>query len=192
MWSVERSGSLAREQLAGLGDRWAHVQAIGRLAEVMLAAGLIGDDVASAAWLHDVGYAPDFAVTGFHPLDGARYLQRLGAPEAVVALVGSHTGARWEASERGLLDEWSKLPTPSDEDLDTLTLIDLVIGPTGQPVEPGTRIEEVLGRYSPADPTHRAVQASREALTRSASRARARLRLSNEWPAIAVQGVLKP
>ena len=31
-----------------------------------------------AAVLHDVGYAPDVAITGFHPLDGARHLSRSG------------------------------------------------------------------------------------------------------------------
>jgi hypothetical protein len=109
----------------------------------------------------------------------------------VVALVGSHTGARWEASERGLIDEWSTLPTPVGADLDTLTLIDLVIGPSGQVVEPSSRIDEVLGRYPPDDPTHRAVQASRDALQRSADSARERLGLPDEWPAIVIQGVLQ-
>jgi hypothetical protein len=32
-----------------------------------------------AAYLHDVGYAPDLVTTGFHLLDGARYLRSLGA-----------------------------------------------------------------------------------------------------------------
>ena len=29
----------------------------------------------AAAWLHDIGYAPAVDDTGFHPLDGARYLR---------------------------------------------------------------------------------------------------------------------
>jgi hypothetical protein len=34
-------------------------------------------DFVAAAWLHDIGYAPAIAEsgTGFHPLDGARYLR---------------------------------------------------------------------------------------------------------------------
>jgi hypothetical protein len=40
-----------------------------------------------AAWLHDIGYAPELAVTGFHPLDGARFLRRAGADGQVVSLV---------------------------------------------------------------------------------------------------------
>jgi HD superfamily phosphodiesterase len=30
--------------------------------------------VVTAAWLHDIGLAPDLRDTGFHPLDGARFL----------------------------------------------------------------------------------------------------------------------
>ena len=48
---------------------------------------LSGEALVSAAWLHDIGYAPDVVETGFHPLDGARYLAGLGAPERVVNLV---------------------------------------------------------------------------------------------------------
>jgi HD superfamily phosphodiesterase len=29
----------------------------------------------AAAVLHAIGYSPDLAKTGFHPLDGARYLR---------------------------------------------------------------------------------------------------------------------
>jgi HD superfamily phosphodiesterase len=41
----------------------------------------------AAALLHDVGYAPDIAHTGFHPLDGAWYLREVGAPDRLTALV---------------------------------------------------------------------------------------------------------
>ena len=57
MWSVAAARRLAAEQLASLGDRWAHVQAVGGLAEDLLKAGLVSERVAVAAWLHDVGYA---------------------------------------------------------------------------------------------------------------------------------------
>jgi putative nucleotidyltransferase with HDIG domain len=58
----------------------------------------------AAAWLHDVGYAPDVVETGFHPLDGARYLASLGASERVVNLVARHSYAILEAELRGLGD----------------------------------------------------------------------------------------
>jgi hypothetical protein len=43
-----------------------------------------GDLLVSAALLHDIGYAPDLAMTGFHPLDGARYLVGISASDRVV------------------------------------------------------------------------------------------------------------
>ena len=33
----------------------------------------------AAAWLHDIGYAEELLDTGFHPLDGARFLASAGA-----------------------------------------------------------------------------------------------------------------
>jgi hypothetical protein len=53
-------------------------------------------------WLHDIGYAPELAGTGCHPLDGARYLRRIGVDEQVVSLVAYHSCARIEAEVRGL------------------------------------------------------------------------------------------
>ena len=37
--------------------------------------GADADLLEAAAWLHDIGYSPDLAVTGLHALDGARYLR---------------------------------------------------------------------------------------------------------------------
>lgn len=61
--------------------------------------------VVCAAWLHDVGYAESVSVTGFHPLDGGRLLQSLGAPMEIVCLVAYHSGAEFEAEQRGLADD---------------------------------------------------------------------------------------
>lgn len=44
-------------------------------------------------------------MTGFHPLDGARYLRSVGAPDRVVNLVAHHSCALVEAQLRGLADE---------------------------------------------------------------------------------------
>ena len=66
----------------------------------------LGDPVTfGCRWLHDVGYSPDVRVTGFHALDGAVYLRDLGLPPEVVSLVAYHTGAEFEAEERG--SRWS-------------------------------------------------------------------------------------
>lgn len=70
MWAF----TVAEEELAwSLPRRWAHSQGVGwRAAELARGAGADADLLESAAVLHDVGYAPRLAVTGFHPLDGAR------------------------------------------------------------------------------------------------------------------------
>jgi HD superfamily phosphodiesterase len=133
MWSTHEAQDLAREFVMGMGRRWSHVAAVGQAAEDLASAGRISKTVAVAAWLHDVGYAPELVATGMHALDGARALERLGAAREVVALVGHHTGALYEAEERGLLAEWSELPTPDPDDLDVLTMLDLATGPSGQP-----------------------------------------------------------
>ena len=181
-WTVEHSRQLALREPAALGDRWAHVQAAGGHAQELHAAGLIGDELVCAAWLHDIGYASNIVDTGFHPLDGARYLDRVGAPASIVALVAAHTGAAHEAAERGLAQLWAALPVPDPDQLDVLTLIDLVTSPTGRPVHPADRIVEILRRYEPSHPVHRAVTRSRPELLAAADRALTRLGLDHRWP----------
>ena len=153
---------------------------------------MVSAEVLAAAWLHDVGYAPSVARTGFHPLDGARFLQGQGISSGVVALVAHHTGAGYEAAERGFVDELGGLPAPNSDDLDSLTLLDLVVGPNGELTTPERRIEEILTRYDAEDPVHRAVTRSRASLLASAHRARARLGLSDEWPLDVAEGVPEP
>ncbi|WP_372452290.1 HD domain-containing protein [Saccharothrix obliqua] len=79
---------MAEERLAdSLPRRWAHVRGVAKRTE--RAGGLLGlgdrELLKAAAVLHDVGYAPELALTGFHPLDGARYLAGEGFPERVGA-----------------------------------------------------------------------------------------------------------
>src|ERR1051325_9220081 len=96
-WDVAR-GLLAE----ALPRRWAHVQGVAEKAERVAAFLALGDGaLVAAAWLHDVGYAPEVVDTGFHPLDGARHLAGLGTDERVVNLVGRHSYAILEAEFRG-------------------------------------------------------------------------------------------
>ena len=72
----------------------------GTVAAARIAARLAPDragELVAAAWLHDIGYAPGLAVSGFHPADGARFVRSQGFPELVVSLVAFHTGAVIEA-----------------------------------------------------------------------------------------------
>jgi hypothetical protein len=45
------------------------------------------------------------ATTGLRPLDGARYLEALGVDRRLCCLVAHHSGATFEAEERGFTTE---------------------------------------------------------------------------------------
>ena len=128
-----------------------------------------------AAWLHDIGYAPDLVHTGMHAIDGALFLDRAGAPVAIVSLVAFHTGAEFEAEERGLLDALAQFDRPEQEELDLLILADLLSGSAGERVSLPERFDGIFGRYEPQHPVHRAVTRSRPYLEECARRAAARV-----------------
>ncbi|GAB3057259.1 hypothetical protein GCM10027053_18680 [Intrasporangium mesophilum] len=138
--------------------------------------------------MHDVGYAEGLVDTGMHAIDGARALQRFGAPDEVVALVAHHSRAVHEAAERGLSDTLAASPVPDPADLDPLTLMDLVVAPTGAMTIPEDRVAEILSRYGPEDPVRRAVTRSGPGLLTSAARARGRPGLPDEWPFATAHG----
>src|SRR5215471_13992874 len=89
-----------------LPRRWAHSQGVAAQARTL--APILGDKadlLEAAAWLHDIGYAPDLVDTGFHPLDGARYLRDTHhANTHLCRLVAHHSCALIEARKRGLAD----------------------------------------------------------------------------------------
>jgi len=129
----------------------------------------------AAAWLHDVGYAPEIGRTGFHPLDGASYLNLEGWPDAIVNLVAHHSGARFEAKQRGLADALAEFPFPDGPLLDALALADLTTGPAGELLTYDERIAEILRRYPEEDPVHQAWLEAEPVLRESVRRAEARL-----------------
>jgi hypothetical protein len=154
---LQRAVSLARHFVAPLGRRWLHVQAVAsRAAEVNAALPKDQrDQLVAAAWLHDIGYSPAIDFTRFHPLDGARYLRKQGWPAEIVNLVAHHSGARFEAAERGLTDELAEFPFEDSPILDALVTADLTTGPDGEPLSYDERIAEILSRYPASDPVHR-------------------------------------
>lgn len=189
MWRAENASKLAAEYLSDLGPRWAHIQTVGRLADRMVTEHGLSTEIAAAAWLHDIGYASALSSTDFHPVDGAAFLADEGVPDQVVNLVAHHTGAKFEADERGLQEELARFPLPHAEDLDTLTLLDLVSSPTGELTTPAERVAEILSRYPDGHPVNRAVTRSQAELLASAARARARLGLCDVWPVGFLEGV---
>lgn len=189
MWTPEHARKVASEFLSGLGRRWRHVRAVGELAEALAEDGTVGGDVVMASWLHDLGYAEELQLTGFHPLDGARYLVEAGAPDEVVALVAHHTGADFEAQERGLAAELNLMPAAEPKLLDILTLLDLVTSPSGERIRPEDRIAEIVDRYPETSPVFRSVTRSHPLLLEAAERAKRDLGLPDDWPAGVVEGV---
>jgi hypothetical protein len=179
-WAQE----IAQRVLAdALPDRWVHTQSVAAQAR---AVGPVldwdTDLIEAAAWLHDIGYAPALAATGFHPLDGARYLRdEEDAASAVCALVAHHSGAVAEAAERGLsgalLAEFP-LNGHSGEQVVAITYCDFTTGPHGERLSPEERITEILSRYEPDSAVHRAVRASTPRLLEQCRDVTAALRAS--------------
>ena len=79
-WASERADVL----LSPLGNRWLHVQGVVKCASWVGQTFDEGDRLLllTAAYLHDIGYAPSWRVTGFHPLDGALYVRSFGYERA--------------------------------------------------------------------------------------------------------------
>jgi putative nucleotidyltransferase with HDIG domain len=149
-WAEE----LARKLLeVPLPRRWAHVQGVAAQANSL--ADMLGHDadlVEAAAWLHDIGYSPELRDTGFHPLDGARYLRDAHPADPMLGrLVAHHSCAVIEAEERGLAAVLCAEFTPAPEHLaSALTFCDMTTSPDGETVHVADRLSEIDRRYGPA------------------------------------------
>src|SRR2546427_9810908 len=132
---VNQVAHCAEQILAPLGNRWLHVRGVAERACQISRAFDTSDstDLVVAAYLHDIGYAPELKETGFHPLDGARYLRSLGY-ERLASLVAHHSEARFEAQLRGHEHELAAFPRERSAIADALTYCDITTGSTGQPV----------------------------------------------------------
>jgi putative nucleotidyltransferase with HDIG domain len=150
---VSEAREMARSVLAEvLPRRWEHVQGVAGAGEHVAASLALSREVlVSAAWLHDIGYAPNVVGTGFHPLDGARYLTGLGVAERIVNLVARHSNAILEADLRGIGDLVAVFPDEGGVLRDALWYCDLTTSPDGQPVSAPDRIAEIKARYGPGD-----------------------------------------
>jgi len=156
-WSVtdRTSARLLAEGLLAdaLPDRWRHVGAVAARAEELTESlDLKNETLVCAAWLHDVGYSPQVRSTGFHPLDGARYLVAHDVDDLVTELVAHHSFARVEAQLRGLERELLRdFPVPDSDLGDLLCFCDMTTGPQGQAMTPDERLSEIRERYGPGD-----------------------------------------
>lgn len=184
MTNVLVAARLANAYLAEpLPRRWRHVQAMAAEATRLAVAMDLDTTLVCAAWLHDIGYAPAIIDTGFHPLDGARYLRRTGWADAVCTLVANHSCAGVEAVERGLGDDLSRefRDEPSVE-RDALWTADATTGPDGQRMTLEERVREVEQRYGTDDLVARCMRHVRPEL--QAAITRTRTRAAHQRPAL--------
>jgi len=157
-WAGHLAQALLQEPLP---RRWAHVQGVAARARGL--APVLGGDadlMEAAAWLHDIGYEPGLAATGFHPLDGARYLRDAQhAGPLLCRLVAHHSCALIEAGERGLAGILGReFEPPPDALASALTFCDMTTSPDGEPVPVDRRLEEIHHRYGPGHLVSRSIQ----------------------------------
>jgi predicted hydrolase (HD superfamily) len=174
MSQADWAQSLARTLLEEpLPHRWAHSQGVAATARAL--APILGrraDVVTAAAWLHDIGYAPALHSSGFHPLDGARYLRDVQRADPLLyRMVAHHSCAGIEAAERGLADVLFREFKLAARGLsDALIYCDMTTGPRGQSVTLEERFAEIRSRYGPDHVVTHALARSSPELAAAAAR----------------------
>ncbi|MHC0432027.1 HD domain-containing protein [Streptomyces sp. O3] len=175
------------QQAYGLADsllseplprRWSHSLGVAERARSLRP--ILGQDapvMEAAAVLHDIGYSPQIATTGFHPLDGARFLRdQEGVDERVVRLVAHHSCARLEAEERGLREELeAEFDLEQPVLVDALLFCDMTTTPDGGCTTSEARVAEIVGRYGPDTIVGRFIQRAAPEIHAAVGRVEARL-----------------
>lgn len=177
---VATARDLAEALLTDLPQRWAHTAGVAARAAELCAAmdPADRDRVVTAAWLHDIGYAEPVRDTGFHPLDGARFLRRSGWTARISALVAHHSGACYVAEVRGLHHELAEFPREHSPVADALTYADQTIGPDGTRVDVHARMAEMLARHGATSDNARVHHLRAPDILATAERVERRLRLA--------------
>jgi HD superfamily phosphohydrolase len=171
-WAEEYAAAL----LADPSARWLHVRGVARQAQRVSQA-LTPEDrpyLVAAAWLHDIGYAPDLVATAFHPIDGARHVRALGH-ERVARLIAYHSSARWEAEALGLAGELAAFPCEDSATSDALTYCDMTTSPTGQRITLADRLAEIAERYGAEHLVVRCLQRAHDHLASTVERTEERM-----------------
>lgn len=132
--------------------RRAHTREVGRKAEsvAQVVAPWLRGDLVVAATLHDIGYA--HRDTGFHALDGARFLASQGFSTIVCALVARHSASEIEAQVRGIdLGVFGEFAVNADLAAahSVIAWADMTTSPTGGTVTVEERLDEIQSRYGP-------------------------------------------
>jgi hypothetical protein len=164
---TSRAAALAVHLLDGLDGRLNHSATVA--AQIDRVVGLVELEWRSAArdaaWLHDIGYHPELAVTGFHPLDGARWLRAHHWSAETCSLVAWHTESLEEARRYGLDAELvTEFDRPPRIAAAALAWADLTSSPSGERWDAERRLTEIFDRYQPGSVVHDATRASLPAL----------------------------
>ncbi|WP_370219806.1 HD domain-containing protein [Kitasatospora sp. GAS1066B] len=176
---------IAEQELADtLPRRWSHSKGVARQAAQLAAvAGPDNELLVAAAVIHDIGYAPRLALTGFHPLDGARFLRdEHGADGRLVRLVANHSLALLEAEERGLREILEReFPLLDDQVLvDALIFCDMTTTPDGTPTSARDRVAEIVARYGPGTLVGRFIQRAQSEIDAAVTRTEHRLAVGGQ------------
>jgi len=176
---VAEARQLACRVLGDSGDRWRHVQ-VAAHAAIEAAPSVRFEDrdlLVAAVWLHDIGYGLLDEPTGFHPLDGAVFLQEQGWPRRLAALVAHHSEARFAAAARGRLTDLLEFQREEGAVVDALVYADMTAGRDGQRLTLHQRLPDVHRRHAEDPPRVLAARVARDPhLILAAARVDVRLR----------------
>jgi len=181
-WAEDIARSLLEQPLP---RRWAHVQGVAGTARGL--ATILGSNaelLTAAAVLHDIGYSPSLRDSGFHSLDGARYLRDAQHADGMVCrLVAHHSCAIVEAEEYGLAAALAREFKPAPRSLaDALIYCDMTTGPDGQRMTVEQRLADIRARYGPAHPVTHALRRSAPELIAATARVTRKLSARMEIP----------
>jgi len=135
--------------LANNPKRVAHVLEISRrVRETAEKLGLRGAQLElaeCAALLHDIGYWEPIAKTGFHPIDGARFLEEHQEPELAAYIIGHSC-----SPEEGELSGFPGIRQDPSLIAKLITYWDVQVKQGGEVVSYSERFADIISRYGEA------------------------------------------
>jgi HD superfamily phosphodiesterase len=171
-WASEH----ATHYISSLGNRWLHVQGV---VEQALRVGEIFDEeersyLIAAAYVHDIGYAPELKQTGLHSIDGARWL-RSHSQERLASLTAYHSGTWFQAQLHGFLPDLEQFPREQSMLADALDYCDMTTGPAGARISFEERIQDILVRYPEPHIVAKATHQAKPSLSQAVKRIQQKL-----------------
>ena len=95
-----------------------------------------------SALLHDIGYAEGLIDTGFHPIDGARYLEKAGFPD-IASFIVCHSNSPEQAVIKGL----PEIDISENLIADLITYWDVQVMQGGECVPYAERLADIKERH---------------------------------------------